>query len=357
MILFSALYGVLLLLTLVPLTPFQHWFFRLGNYIKIQLFSLQIIFLILGILFFPNISLVIILSSINTISIIHSIYIFYPYSKFHKERIAPDYPASIIKMISANVYQENKKTSKLIQLIQKISPDLFITLESNKFWENALDQLIPNYPHSVKVPLENTYGMHLYSNLPILDHQVHYFMADDVPSIEANLQLDDGQVLKLLCAHPPPASPTEESNAKERDGELMAIAELVAGAKYPTVVIGDFNNVPWSNVSRQFRRVCKVHDARVGVGMIYTFHSKYPWFRLPLDLAYHTSSVYVHEIKALEDIGSDHFPLFLSISVDHSIPEVNVTGKIDPETQDIMEDKIEAGKKEISQNRNSSYDK
>jgi hypothetical protein len=47
------------------------------------------------------------------------------------------------------------------------------------------------YKYNIKVALDNTYGMHLYSKLKITKHSVHYFVADDLPSIEAKITTAD----------------------------------------------------------------------------------------------------------------------------------------------------------------------
>jgi hypothetical protein len=62
--------------------------------------------------------------------------------------------------------------------------------------------------------------MHLYSKLKITKHSVHYFVADDLPSIEAKITTADNFKFTFFAVHPPPPSPTEEENSKERDGEL-----------------------------------------------------------------------------------------------------------------------------------------
>jgi hypothetical protein len=77
-----------------------------------------------------------------------------------------------------------------------------------------LDQ---KYKYNIKVALDNTYGMHLYSKLKITKHSIHYFVADDL--IEAKITTTDNFKF-TFAVHPPPPSPTEEENSKERDGEL-----------------------------------------------------------------------------------------------------------------------------------------
>jgi hypothetical protein len=47
-----------------------------------------------------------------------------------------------------------------------------------KIGKKALSVLDQKYKYNIKVALDNTYGMHLYSKLKITKH-IHYFVADD----------------------------------------------------------------------------------------------------------------------------------------------------------------------------------
>jgi hypothetical protein len=60
--------------------------------------------------------------------------------------------------------------------------------------------------------------MHLYSKLKIKTQCSLFFVADD--SIEAKITTADNFKFTFFAVHPPPPSPTEEENSKERDGEL-----------------------------------------------------------------------------------------------------------------------------------------
>jgi endonuclease/exonuclease/phosphatase (EEP) superfamily protein YafD len=183
-------------------------------------------------------------------------------------------------------------------------------MESNMDWDRAMSPLEKQYPYYCKVPLENTYGMHLYSKLKMTSHQVHYFVADDLPCIEASLVTREGYPFTLFSVHPPPPSPTEEANSKERDGELLSVAKKMRKDGHTTVVVGDFNNVAWARSSVLFRRISETVDPRMGRGLISTFHSKYWFLRFPIDQLYHTTDVFVQTLKVLSDFGSDHLPLF-----------------------------------------------
>jgi endonuclease/exonuclease/phosphatase (EEP) superfamily protein YafD len=49
-------------------------------------------------------------------------------------------------------------------LVNKYQPDILVTLESDLWWEEQLAVLEVEMPYTVKCPLDNLYGMHVYSN-------------------------------------------------------------------------------------------------------------------------------------------------------------------------------------------------
>ena len=131
----------------------------------------------------------------------------------------------MITLLSANIFQKNKEYGAFITLVNKYYSDIFLTMESDENWEKALSLLDKKYKYNTKIALNNTYGMHLYSKLKITKHNVHYFVADYLPTIEAQIQTPDDFKFTFFVIHPPPPSPSEEENCKERDGEILSIAK------------------------------------------------------------------------------------------------------------------------------------
>ncbi len=264
----------------------------------------------------------------------------------------PPPDADTISIISCNVYQFNQDFKRFHQLIRKYQPDIFITMESNAAWEMANRSLEPEYPFTEKITLENTYGMHLYSKIPLESSTIHFFIADDIPSIEAQFKNKNGRIFTVFAVHPPPPSPTEESTSKERDGDLLSVAKMCQKSNIPTLVIGDFNTVAWSDTSILFRKMSELIDARVGRGILATFHAKFWFFRVPLDLLFHSPDIFIDQLKTLEYIGSDHLPIYCTFHVD------TASHQQDEEVQPIEKDEIEdveqliqEGKREESTNR------
>lgn len=345
---------IFILLSVLPFIQHQHWLFRVAEFIKIQLVILQIIAFGITMIYVEDSIWLWIVQTVQFILIVYHIYILMRYTKFWKKQKPSKTSSSSdkINIISCNIYQFNSEYHRFIELIKQEQPDIFVTMESNADWEKALHPLEKDYPYQKKVPLENTYGMHLYTKLKVHNIQAHYFVADDVPSIEAELETNDGHRFIFFAVHPPPPSPTEEDNSKERDGDLLAVAKKVRDYALPVVVTGDFNNVAWARSSILFKKTSELIDARIGRGILSTFHAKYWFFRVPLDLLFHSTKIIIDKLFIYPSVGSDHFPIGCTfhIDVESDEQEEEVKHLENGEMQEV--DKLIAdGKAEESENR------
>jgi len=347
---------LLIILGLLPFVQNQHWIFRVPEFMKLQLLPIQVVVVVVGCFCLSESHLLWYLQAAQLLLIAYHVYVLMRYTKFWRttEYAATQHASDKIKIIVCNVYQPNNAFHRFVGLIEKEQPDIFLTMESNSDWERAMRVLEKDYPNYEKVTLENTYGMHFYTRLKVNSVQTHYFVADDLPSIEAELETRDGHRFVFFGVHPPPPSPTEEDNSKERDGDLLSVAKKVRDCKLPVVVAGDFNNVAWAKSSVLFKKASRLIDARIGRGILATFHAKYWFFRIPLDLLFHSPEVFIDELFVYPSIGSDHFPVGCTFHIDHRSDEqdeeVKHLGK--EEVREVNE-LIEKGKREESDNRES----
>lgn len=338
---------VLISLTLLPLVKNPHWVFRVPDFGKIQLFIIQVILLAVSLFFFREVLWTTLILLAVTV---YNGVILYRYTPlFNTSRRPPTFRASEpIHIVSLNVYQDNRNYGKFMELIDRLKPDLILTMESDTGWDKALNELTKDYPYSVKVPLNNTYGMHLFSRLKLQKTATHFFVADDLPSIEAEVVSPDGFTFKIFALHPPPPSPTEEETSRERDGDMLSVAKAIRKQKeMPTVAIGDFNCVAWGEASRLFVKTSELVDPRIGRGFISTFHARYRLLRFPIDQVYHSADIFVKELKTLPDVDSDHLPLLFSFVIDpHNDSQEEL--KEEPEAEDLqaVNEKIQEGREE-----------
>lgn len=351
LITYYILTGFLCLASLLAFIDRPHWIFRMFEFAKVHLLALQVLVFFYG-WFLPELPLTVLIGQVILVALIvvnSSILVKYtPLFTLPPNKPSARHSKSV-KLLSANVYQFNEDYQSFIDLVKNVQPDIVVTIESNKDWEEALEILETEYPNHQKIALENTYGLHLYTRLKMHSAKTHYFVADDIPSIEAQLETNDGYKFTFFGVHPPPPSPTEEENSKERDGELMCVAKKVKESNSPTIVVGDFNTVAWSKVSTLFRKTSELIDPRIGRGLISTFHANYPIFRFPIDQMFHSPEIFIKDFKVLEKFGSDHLPLFSRFYVsngthyDDEKIETLKEGEMDEVNELIREGKMEDG--------------
>lgn len=349
--LFSAF---LILVSLLPFISNPHWIFRVAEFLKLQLIPLQIGVLIVSSFYLSDNPELWYFQIIQFGLLIYHIYLLIRFTKFWRvtKFDKTEKASEIVKVISCNIYQFNKEFDKFNDLIRREQPDVFLTMESDSRWEGAMRVLEKDYPEHVKVTLENTYGMHFFTKLKVYKKQVHYFVSDDLPSIEVELETNDGHRFVFFGVHPPPPSPTEEETSKERDGDLLSVAKRIRDYKLPVVVTGDFNNVAWAKSSILFKKTSRLIDARIGRGVLSTFHTKYWFFRVPLDLLFHSADVFIDTLSTYPSIGSDHFPVGFTFYIDkHSEEQDEEVQNLDKGEMQEVNKRIEEGKEEESDNR------
>ncbi|MCB5184771.1 endonuclease/exonuclease/phosphatase family protein [Methylobacillus gramineus] len=248
-----------------------------------------------------------------------------------------------ISILVANVLMTNNKHYLLLQQIRKFSPDVVLTLETDRIWEQALSAIEPEYPHVVRVPLDNLYGMHLYSRLPLKNAQIKYLLSDQIPSIHATVILPCGAPVSLYCMHPEPPSPTEAQESTLRDAELLMVGDEAKESEDSVIVMGDLNDVAWSRTTRLFQRISGLLDPRIGRHHINTYHADYPIFRWALDHIFHSPDFGLVRMQRVAHIGSDHFPVFTHLQLSRTLEYVQAPEDASSEDEAEAEEKIEEG--------------
>ncbi|WP_092016048.1 endonuclease/exonuclease/phosphatase family protein [Marinobacter daqiaonensis] len=233
-------------------------------------------------------------------------------------------------VLVANVLTSNRNASGLLEQIERWQPDLVLTLESDQWWQDQLDPaLAAEWPHAVRIPQDNLYGMHLYSRLPLVDTEVKWLVQDDIPSIHTWLRLRSGDTVRLYALHPRPPAPGESEESLWRDAELLLVGKRITKRQDPCIVMGDLNDVAWSRTTRLFCRVSGMLDPRRGRGMFSSFHADYWFLRWPLDHLFSSEHFTLKHMYRLKPFGSDHFPILVkfcyrpSRSGEHENPEAD----------------------------------
>ena len=216
-----------------------------------------------------------------------------------------------VRFLLANVLQENRNADPLLALARALDPDVVLLTEIDPWWQEAVSTLADSHPETVVKPLSNTYGIGLFSRLPLRGAEVRYLLDDDIPSIRTRVALPDGTEFWMWAVHPVPPRPRDDTD--ERDAELLLVAAEAGDVDRPAVVAGDLNDVAWSSTTTLFREVSGLLDPRIGRGLYATFNADWPLLKWPLDHLFASPEWTLGEFRRLGDIGSDHFPILVEL--------------------------------------------
>ena len=230
-----------------------------------------------------------------------------------------------LKVLVSNVLKTNTKHALLVDQISLHQPDIVVVMEVDDSWIAALRQATGPFPYRVEVPLDNTYGIALYSKLEIDADCITYLVRQDVPSLITTCQLANGRKVQFIALHPEPPMPHEDS--LERDAEIVLAGLIAAQEPLPTIITGDLNDVAWSHTTRRFRRISDLLDPRIGRGMYNTFHASFPLLRWPLDHLFHDPAFAVKSLHRLPNVGSDHFPIMFELALLPADTDVDTTAE------------------------------
>lgn len=246
-----------------------------------------------------------------------------------------------IRLLISNVQLENRDHHALLRRVEEADPDVVLALEADEGWARDLDRLTDRYPHVVRQPQDNWYGMVLLSRLPLEDAEVRFLVQDDIPSVRARVRLPSGDCVCLWGLHPRPPEPIRDQSSAPRDAELVIVGRAIrAAGDAPTIVAGDLNDVAWSPVSELFLRLSGLLDPRIGRGMFNSFDATSRFFRYPLDHVFHSNHFRLVQLRRLDAIGSDHFPMLVELSYEPDAAARQPTPRADGDDHAEAEEKL-----------------
>jgi endonuclease/exonuclease/phosphatase (EEP) superfamily protein YafD len=235
-ILLAVLAIALLATTLIARSPLTWWWIRACEFPRLQLAALAALTALLVPLAAPPWSTVALAASLATLGLQTArILPWTPLWPVQVQRAEPGQEPRCVTLLVANVLTSNRNAETLIRLAHEHRPDLVLTLESDAWWQARLDGALgDDWPHAVRVPMDNLYGMHLYSRRALVDPEVRWLIQEDIPSIHTGITLPSGDVVRLHALHPRPPAPNESEESLWRDAELLLVGKAIHEDPVPT---------------------------------------------------------------------------------------------------------------------------
>ena len=340
------------LFTLLPFAAIDYWWVRMFDFPHTQLTILTLVaflfyFIRFDIRSWRDYTFVLILGACFLFQM-DKIYPYTPFAENQVKEFRSINPESSIGILAANVLQKNTQTELLLAEILRRKPNLIVLTETNERWRREISaEIEAEYPYKVEVPLDNTYGMLMYSNYELENPQVRFLIDDSIPSIHSLLILPSGEKVQLHAIHPTPPMPQHNPSSTDRDAEMMMVAKMARESELPVIVTGDFNDVAWSRTTSLFLKVSGLLDPRIGRGFYNTYNANSWIMRWPLDHLFVSEEFRMIEILKGSDIESDHFPFYALLSLE---PESASDQTADPPTKEELEKAQREIEKEAEEN-------
>lgn len=219
---------------------------------------------------------------------------------------APPERTSDLRVITFNVLTSNTAFEDVRTYLSASDADIIFVMETNEDWVEALSPIESDYPHVVKAPRGDNFGMVLYSRHPIASHDLHRVEGSRVPCVHAVISLRGRQV-EVIGGHPVP--PVGALRAHWRNTYLETLTALASRSDRPKVVLGDFNATVWSPFFRDFLSNTALQDSGRKRGFQSTWQRNHPVFSIPIDHILHSAELKCTSRTIGPALGSDHRPV------------------------------------------------
>ena len=227
-------------------------------------------------------------------------------------------PAALVEDTGAqtfcvsNILTSNRDHARVRAWLEAEAPDGAFFVEVDDRWSDALSRMTARLPHITSFPRQDNFGVAgLTRAQPKSARLLH---VGGWHALEIMLPGKNDSSLRVLVVHPLP--PVSRDYATKRNAHMRGLGAHIASSPMPTVVLGDFNMTPWSPYYRSFVDQAKLARARPVWGRGATWPSMLPGvFRIPIDHVLVSEHVRVSELHVGQDLGSDHLPVCVKVSV------------------------------------------
>lgn len=217
-----------------------------------------------------------------------------------------------LTLVHANIRSSNKQYDRLHDFIDSEKPDIIFLQEFNTAWLKGSSYLLQDYPYSYSEPRSGNFGIAAFSKIPF-DSISHVDSPPlGYPTIVASITIR-GHAIELFSSHP--TIPLGADHYAARNAQLESLTDLLKGAGDRVVLMGDFNASVWDRQLLQLERETGLRNVRRGFGVLPTWPTFFPIAMIPIDHAFASPNIGVTNVRKGENIGSDHLPLIVTLSL------------------------------------------
>jgi endonuclease/exonuclease/phosphatase (EEP) superfamily protein YafD len=222
-----------------------------------------------------------------------------------------------LRVMSINVLWSNSRYDAVVKLVERENPDIVALQEVSRDWHTVIERLAPRYPHVAPADWRSMRS----DNILLSRHPIRHSAVVVPPNqdryrpfahVDATIDVG-GAPIRVLGVHPP--LPAGAIYTGIRQVHLDYYANLAKTTETPLLIVGDFNITPYSP---RFRAMLDAGGLRY-VHLGWTWPRSWPsenygrvqkYVRgFPIDHILTSRHFAVAAARALENVGSDHYPV------------------------------------------------
>lgn len=219
------------------------------------------------------------------------------------------------KLLHLNVYAPNTRYHDIAAMIRAYDPDVVDLMEYTEDSRKGLEATGVFKSYAYRFTGQAHLG--LYSRLPLKQTELVFIGPERVANfaqLRTRIQLKSEQVT-LILAHP------QIPFGKHYTHQSLHFSTWIQERdSYGSnlIIAGDLNTTPWSPHFRQLIRQTKLRDSQKGFGLQPSWPAWAPWLGIPIDHVLLSQRLHILQRKVGPDVGSDHLPVFVELSVPRS---------------------------------------
>jgi len=217
-----------------------------------------------------------------------------------------------VKLLLANVHNQNKTPELFIDLVRQQLPDVIAVLELHPNWVEPLQAIHVRYPYHMIVPRHDSFGIAVFSRHPILHQQQLILAQSQVPTLDITLDIE-GRPIQVIATHPLP--PMSFHYTATRNAHLQELATHVRTIDKPVIVLGDLNTTPWSPSFKDLLAQSGLKNSQQGHGIDASWPAGGGLMRIPIDHILVSDTIKVTRRRLGPAIGSDHLPVLATVEI------------------------------------------
>ncbi|MBI1258401.1 MAG: hypothetical protein GC204_13100 [Chloroflexi bacterium] len=256
-----------------------------------------------------------------------------------KTHAVPPASATMLKVVSLNVYADNPNMSRIETWLNQQKADVVVTVELPPVWDTAISALAQTYPYQVvHTDWTRYWGSTILTAHPVVSEEAFTLIPGNIPQQRIVIDVG-GQKVAVYAIHLDlplgtknvPALRTRNIfiemfthyDASSRNKAIHALIERLKNEPLPYIVAGDFNTSDQSLIYNDLAAVAgdSFREAGSGLGTSWPVLNatvNLPFFVPPLmrlDYIWHSRQFQAVSASEGPYLGSDHLPMLATLAL------------------------------------------